>query len=103
MISAFEGPILSYGSRSPLGNANTNPDRSPSVFWGGVGFMDHRAGYNVTKFGAIGIGMASAQLNQVPSTISAVNIVASYTPGAVLNLTLVSATGAGITVLAAPQ
>lgn len=100
--TAFEGPIISYGSRSPLGNDNTNPDRAPSLFWGGIGFMDHRAGYNVTKYGAIGIGHASAQVNQVPSVLAAANIAASQSPGAGA-IALVTSTAAGITVLAAAQ
>jgi hypothetical protein len=99
--TAFKGPLVVYGSRPPLGSGGSeNPALAPSLFWGGASVFDPRAGYNVTKAGAIGIsGGEGAVLNQVPSAISAVNIAASQSPGAAA-ITLVSATGAGITVLA---
>lgn len=99
-VSAFKGPIIGYGTRAPLGSGGSeNPDLGPSMFWGGSGFIDPRAGYNQTKMGAIGIGGGeSAVINAVPSAISAVNIAASQSPGSSA-LTLVSTTGAGITVL----
>jgi hypothetical protein len=102
--SAFKGPIISFGTRAPLGSAGSeNPDLAPSLFWGGSGFIDPRAGYNQTKYGAIGLGGGEGALvNQVPSTISAVNIAALQVPVAGTKVTLVSATGSGITVLAAP-
>lgn len=100
--SAFKGPLVVYGTRPPLGSGGSeNPALAPSLFWGGANLYDPRAGYNVTKSGAIGTsGGEAAVINQVPSAISAVNIAASQTPGAAA-LTLVSATGAGVTVLAA--
>lgn len=102
-ISAVKGPLVVYGTRAPIGSGGSeNPDLAPSLFWGGAAVFDPRAGYNVTKMGAIGFGGGeSAAINQVPSAISAVNIAASQSPagGAI---TLVSVTGAGITVLAAP-
>lgn len=100
--SAFKGPLVVYGTRPPLGSGGSeNPALAPSLFWGGANMYDQRAGYNVTKSGAIGFaGDQGAVINQVPSTISAVNIAASQTPGSAA-LTLVTSTGAGITVLAA--
>jgi hypothetical protein len=102
--TAFKGPLVVYGSRPPLGSGGSeNPALAPSVFWGGANMYDPRAGYNVTKSGAIGMsGGESAIVNQVPSAISAVNIAASQSPGAAA-IALVTATGAGITVLAAAQ
>lgn len=102
--TAFKGPLVVYGTRPPLGSGGSeNPALAPSVFWGGANMYDPRAGYNVTKSGAIGMsGGESALVNQVPSAISAVNIAASQSPGAAA-ITLVSTTGAGITVLAAAQ
>jgi hypothetical protein len=99
-ISVFK-TIIAYGTRAPIGSGGSeNPDLGPSMFWGGSGFIDPRVGYNVTRAGAIGLGGGeSAVINQVPSAISAVNIAASQTPGSAA-LTLVSTTGAGITVLA---
>lgn len=102
--TAFKGPLIVYGTRAPLGSGGSeNPALAPSLFWGGSNLYDPRAGYNQTKMGAIGLGGGeSAVINQVPSAISAVNIAASQTPAAAA-LTLVTATGAGITVLAAAQ
>lgn len=102
MTSANKGPLVIYGTRAPLGSGGSeNPNLAPSIFWGGVGFIDPRPGYNVTKAGSIGFGAGDPPtINQVPSAISAVNIAASQSPGAGA-ITLVSATGAGITVLAA--
>lgn len=99
--SAFKGPLIVYGTRAPIGSGGSeNPALAPSVFWGGANMYDPRAGYNQTKMGAIGFGGGeSAVINQVPSAIAAANIAASQTPGTAA-LTLVSATGAGVTVVA---
>jgi len=83
--------------------ANTNPEAAPSTFVHGVAFLDTRPAYTYkpgSDFGALTACWAGGQwttINQVPAAISAVNIVASYTPGSTLPLTLVSTTGAGIT------
>lgn len=101
--SAQPGPLIVFGQRLPLGSAGpTNPDLAPSLFWGGSGLFDPRGGYNLVRSGALGfLGTTGiAVVNAVPSTISAVNIAASQSPGAGA-ITLVSATGAGVTVLAA--
>lgn len=100
--TGLKGPIIAYGTRAPVGSGGSeNPELAPSIFWGGTGFIDPRPGYNVTRWGAIGIGGESAVVNVVPSTLAANNIAASQTPTAATPLTLVSSTGAGITVLAA--
>lgn len=100
--SAFKGPLVVYGTRPPLGSGGSeNPALAPSLFWGGANMYDQRAGYNQTKSGAIGFGGGeSALINQVPSTLAVANIAASQSPGAGA-ITLVSTSGAGITVLAA--
>jgi hypothetical protein len=102
--TAFKGPLIVYGTRAPLGSGGSeNPALAPSLFWGGSNLYDPRAGYNQTKMGAIGLGGGeSAAINQVPSAIAVANIAASQSPGAGA-IALVGATGAGITVLAAPQ
>lgn len=104
--TALSGPIIAYGSRNPIGTGaagSNNPDLAPSLIYGGAGLIDPRAGYNVTKRGAIGLGGGEpAVINQAPSAISAVNIAASQSPGSGA-ITLVSSSGAGITVLAAAQ
>lgn len=104
MLTGMSGPLVVYGSRNPLGTGaggSNNPDAAPSLLYSGYGFMDPRAGYNVTKAGAIGLGGASAVMNVVPAAAAANNIAASQSPAAGA-ITLVSATGAGIVVLAAP-
>lgn len=102
--SALSGPLIIYGDRNPLGaGGSNNPDKAPSIFWGGAGIMDHRSGYNLTKYGVIGWygpGIDMPVVDAVPSTISAVNIAASQSVTAGTAMTLVSTTGAGITVLA---
>lgn len=103
--SAFTGPLVVFGDRNPLGTGatgTTNPDKGPSLFWGGAGLFDPRGGYNRYRSGALGFSATSRipVIDFVPSTISAVNIAASQSPGAGA-ITIVSVTGAGITVLAA--
>ena len=101
--SAFTGPLISYGQRLPLGNAGpTNQDLAPSIMWGGVGLLDPRLGYNLTRRGVLGFTGCTTipVIDAVPSAISAVNIAASQSPGAGA-ITLVSSSGAGVTVLAA--
>lgn len=102
-VSAFEGPLVSYGSRNAPGQGGSNnADLGPSAFYGGSGFVDPRGGYNVTKYGLYMLGGGeSAVINQVPSAISAVNIAAAQAATAGTALTLVSSSGSGITVLSA--
>lgn len=101
--TAFTGPLVSYGQRLPVGVAGPlNADLAPCVFWGGACLMDPRVGYNKTRRGTIGLYGDNLihEISQVPSAISAVNIAASQSPAAGA-ITLVSVTGAGITILSA--
>lgn len=107
MLSALSGPLNIYGSRSsdvaasPSGNLN--PDLAPSLVIGGFSLYDPRVGYNVTRSGSIGIGgQFSRVLYQAPAALAANNIAAAQHPTSGTPLTLVSSTGAGVTVLAAP-
>lgn len=106
MTTAFKGPVVVYGQRPPLGTGATgseNPYLAPSMFYGGAAYLDSRAGYNNTKAGCVGfVGSDILAIDAIPATLSAVNIAASQSPGAGA-ITLVSATGAGITVTAAAQ
>lgn len=99
--TAIPGPLIAYGSRNPLGaGGSNNADVAPSLLYGGAGFIDPRAGYNVTKRGAIGLGGGEpAVVSQVPSALAVANIAASQSPAAGA-IALVTSTGAGITVLA---
>src|ERR1041385_1023764 len=100
-IAAQKGPLLTYGSRPPLGNSNENPNAAPNLFYGGSAIFDPRGGYNNTLWGALGWygGQAPLTVDQVPSTIATNNIAAAQVPVAATPLTLVSASGAGITVI----
>jgi len=100
------GPFISYRAKM-LGSVGTqssflNADEGPSLFLGS-GLLDprfqftfspgQRPGQNTFGF----INNEYALINQVPSAIAANNIAASQSPGAGA-ITLVSASGAGITV-----
>jgi len=106
MTTAMKGPLVIYGQRPPIGTGATgseNPYLAPSMLYGGVGYLDSRAGYNTTKAGCVGfVGGDLLVLDATPATLSAVNIAASQSPGAGA-ITLVSTTGAGVTVTSAAQ
>jgi len=108
-ITANRGPYIQAGA-NPLGVfgagvANQNPDSAPSLFLHGTsGALDPRAAF--TYGGAAGEsvcygwaagGSGMQCIDQVPSAIADNNIAASQSPGAGA-ITLVSASGAGITV-----
>ncbi len=95
--------LITFGQRPPIGNSSENPDLCPLLAWGGVGYFDGRSGYNATRLGGLGwYGSPVCVIDQVPSTIVATNISASHQAVDGTPLTLVSTTGAGVTVLAAP-
>jgi hypothetical protein len=106
--TALVGPLVAYGSRNTPGSganqsgAGNNPDKAPSLFDLGLGILDGRAGYNQTRAGAIGwYGFGDCVvLDYVPSALSTTSMAAAQVPTAGTALTLVTATGAGITVLA---
>jgi hypothetical protein len=82
-----------------------NPDSGPSFFHHGVGLLDPRpaytyyAGQDPTKTFNIFLGTTHIPvLDVAPATAAVAAIAASQTPGAAGNLTLVSSTGAGVTV-----
>jgi hypothetical protein len=106
MTTAMKGPLVIYGQRPPLGtgaNGSENPYLAPSMFYGGAAYLDSRAGYNNTKAGCVGfVGSDILAVDATPATLSAVNIAASQSPAAGA-ITLVSTTGAGVTVTSAAQ
>lgn len=103
-VSAQQGPIWVYGQRPTLGAAGSNnPDAAPSGFFGGIGIADPRVGYNVTRQGGVmWYGSDPVAIDQVPSTLTTAGIAAAQVVVAGTPLTLVTTTGAGITVLATP-
>jgi hypothetical protein len=102
----MKGPLVVYGQRPPLGTGaagSENPYIAPSMFHGGAAYLDTRAGYNNTKAGCVGfVGSDILVLDATPAALAANNIAASQSPGAGA-ITLVSTTGAGVTVTSAAQ
>lgn len=105
MLTALSGPQVIYGSRTsdvaeaPGGN---NPDLAPSLTMGGQSLLDMRVGYNVTRAGAIGLGTGYKRfMTATPSAAATANIAALANVVNGTAMTKVSATGAGVTVLAA--
>ena len=104
MKTAFSGPMIIYGDRNPQGQGaggSMNPNKAPSLVWGGMGLFDPRGQYDRIRYGALGFSATTdiPVLDVTPSVLSATNISASASPGAGA-IVLVSVTGAGITVLA---
>lgn len=107
--STLTAPAHVVQQRNALGNANQQPDSAPSLaYGGGIGLQDSRLAFN--KYNNVSQGASTGTaiigwydtamvVNAVPSAISAVNIAASQSPAAGA-ITLVSSSGAGITVLA---
>ena len=101
--TAFTGPIISFGQ----GAAPTdyNADAGPSLFFNGGGILDPRTAYTYkgnrsnggNTYGFLGFTHIPT-IQAVPSALAANNIAASQTPVAGTALTLVSSSGAGITV-----
>lgn len=111
-ISADQGPLIEWGQNPPVAPGTAppgyNPDYAPSAFSMGLGLLDPRYGYQI---GSDGNGSAAAfffspgvnyvTVSQVPSTAAVNNIAAAANPTSGTALTLVSATGAGITKMTA--
>ena len=105
-ITAIDGPLITCRT-SLLTNmgasAGQNPQAAPSPMEYGMGLLDTRTPFTYYPGGAVtdktyGFLNAFYQcINAVPSTIAAANIAASQTPGSAA-LTLVSSSGAGITI-----
>lgn len=97
-VSHESGPCVTYGQAG----GDYNESLGPSLTWGGGALLDPRVGYqpgqpvsNVTLGWSDNYFMA---IDQVPSAIATNNIAAAQVPTAGTPLTLVSTSGAGITV-----
>lgn len=104
MKTAFSGPLIVYGDRNAQGvgaTGSNNAHKAPSLFWGGAGLFDPRGQYDRTKYGALGFTGTTRipVIDAVPSTAAVANISASQSPAAGA-ITIVTVTGAGVTVLA---
>jgi hypothetical protein len=100
--SHWSGPLLAFGEAGPT--AGNNPDLGSSLFWGGTGLLDQRdaVAYQPGRssnraYGWLGTD-SILSVDYVPATISAVNLAASQAPVTGVALTLVAATGAGVTI-----
>lgn len=108
-INTFASPIV-VARANPLGSvgtgsANQDPQSAPTIALLGYALLDPRYpftyynGCDPTTAKAYGFYSTEVQvINQVPSAIADNNIAASQSPGATAALTLVSSSGAGITV-----
>lgn len=111
-ISASQGPQVNWGQNPPVqaGSAppDYNSDRGPSLSDMGLGLLDPRFGYanggagggSALAFG-FGPGVNYVVLDQVPSTATTANIAALANVTSGTAMTLVSSTGAGVTVMTA--
>lgn len=98
--SAWTGPIIGFGQGDPQ---NYNQDRAPSIFDQGALLMDPRFSYvpgRTASKSLVGYPMFSVipTVTAAPSTITTANIAALQVPVAATPLTLVAASGAGITI-----
>lgn len=123
---ASDGPIDVIGQQPPMTGPTpyvggpaalvfSNPDLAPSLLWGGWGMRNPRYQARIGQ-GALAAGgypnqdcgwyMSSGGLiltDEVPSTASTTNLAAGQHAANGTPMTLVSASGSGITVLAAAQ
>lgn len=105
-ITAFDSPVGGGIPAAPLSGmpANTNPEAGPSFFNHGLMLLDPRGpvtyipGQNFGKQVSGWFSMRCEAINQVPSVLTANNIVAAQTATANTALTLVSSNTTGITV-----
>lgn len=108
--TAFSGPLIVYGQPPLVAGiaSDYNQDLAPSFFWGGEALIDNRFGYfpggsdaNIV-YGFSQTG-SYCVLDQAPATMATNNIAAAQVPVTAVPLTLVSASGAGITIGASVQ
>lgn len=113
-ITAEAGPAIQYGQNPALQAgvppADYNADYAPSLFSMGLGIIDPRYGYDIGGANGVqatalafgfGPGVNYVTLDQVPSLAAVANISVGAHPASGTAVTLVSATGAGITVMTA--
>lgn len=113
-VSHFNGPLIvgpDNGTSNPANNTAIpiTPDIGPQQFFGGFALIDPRFGYRGgagtenSALMSVGVGLNAnfSTLDQAPSTAVVNNIAAAAATTSGTAMGLVSATGAGITVLAA--
>lgn len=108
-ITAFSGPLVISGQRPAIDGGvppDYNQDAAPSLFYMGGGLLDPRFGYfGHGQNGYRALGFQSSDripvIDVAVAALAANNIAASQAAVSGTPLTLVSATGAGVVVLAA--
>lgn len=111
-LSAEAGPLVVYGQNPNPSTggppSDYNADYSPSPVSMGVGLLDPRFGYQIGGTGngsvqaiAWGPGVNYVVIDQVPSLAAVANIAVGANAVSGTPVTLVSSTGAGITVMTA--
>lgn len=103
--TALWAPAHRVMGRTPLGSSGGPSSINPSIDFGGSALQDARLAYNTatSKNGAAVIGWLNGHFPktcyQVPATAAVNNIAAAANPASGTAMTLVSTTGAGITVV----
>jgi hypothetical protein len=105
-ITAFSGPVISFGQNTIGTTTDYNPDLGPSLFWGGVGRIDPRPNFNYIpgqNFGAATFGFAASDamtLNYAPYTLStsAIAAAANVVSGTAMTLVSTNSTSTGVSV-----
>ena len=105
-ISAFSGPVISYGQNTIGTITDYNPDLGPSLFWGGVARIDPRPNFNYVpgqNFGAftVGFGTSDTQtISYAPYALStsAIAAAANVVSGAAMTLVSTNSTSTGVSV-----
>jgi hypothetical protein len=105
-ITAFSGPVISYGQNT-IGNiTDYNPELGPSLFWGGVGRIDPRPNFNYVpgqNFGAPTLGFATSDtmtINYAPYALGtgAIAAAANVVSGTAMTLVSANSTSTGVSV-----
>jgi len=105
-ISAFSGPVISYGQNTIGTITDYNPDLGPSLFWGGVGRIDPRPNFNYIPGQAsgaftAGFGTSDTQtISYAPYALStsAIAAAANVVSGAAMTLVSTNSTSTGVSV-----
>jgi hypothetical protein len=100
-ITAFSGPVISYGQNAIGNTTDYNPDLAPSLFWGGAGVIDPRPNFNYVpgqNFGSATAGFLGTTsittYDYNPTVASATAISAAAAAVANTAVTLVSSNSA---------
>lgn len=101
-ITAFSGPLISFGQGT---SSDYNPELGPSLFYGGAGILDPRSPFTYEpgqNFGSATCGFLGSSniltLNIAPAASGTATVAALANVTSGVAMTLVSATGNGITV-----